>query len=184
MLYHASRTHGIKILEPRVSNHGKPLIYLSQKRENVLVYLSNAIEKHCKESGFNHNGTYTTWGSYGFNADGILVLDEYYPNASREVYEGVSGYIYTVSAAECRPMNDIPFAFISESPAEICGCEFISDAYAELLNAASQKKIVMTKYEENSPEKIKWIEKAIRNEYNDPKSTAEYRYFLKCKFGL
>lgn len=47
--YHASNTANIKTLEPRVSNHNTPLIYFSDKRENVLVYLSNAVEKLCKE---------------------------------------------------------------------------------------------------------------------------------------
>ena len=50
MYYHASRTKDIKVLEPRVSNHKVPLIYFSSKRENVLVYLSNAIEKYCNET--------------------------------------------------------------------------------------------------------------------------------------
>ena len=52
MLYHASGTGGIRVLEPRRSNHGVPLVYFSRKRENVLVYLSNAIEKYCRETGF------------------------------------------------------------------------------------------------------------------------------------
>jgi hypothetical protein len=52
MFYHASRTKGIEILRPRISNHNVSLIYFSRKRENVLVYLSNAIEKCCKESNF------------------------------------------------------------------------------------------------------------------------------------
>ena len=47
--YHASSVKNINELEPRVSNHNIPLIYFSNKRENVLVYLSNAIEKVCKE---------------------------------------------------------------------------------------------------------------------------------------
>ena len=45
MFYHASQIEGITTLEPRVSNHDIPLVYFSTKRENVLVYLSNAIEK-------------------------------------------------------------------------------------------------------------------------------------------
>ena len=49
MYYHASKTAGLVCLEPRVSNHGIPLVYLSSKRENVLVYLSNAVEKFCRE---------------------------------------------------------------------------------------------------------------------------------------
>lgn len=50
-LFHASQTPGIRVLEPRVSNHGKPLIYFSDCRENTLVYLSNAVEKFCREKG-------------------------------------------------------------------------------------------------------------------------------------
>lgn len=45
MYYHASQTAGIETLEPRVSNHGTPMVYFSSRRENVLPYLSNAIEK-------------------------------------------------------------------------------------------------------------------------------------------
>ena len=59
MYYHASSVKGIKTLEPRISNHNIPLIYFSEKRENVLVYLSNAIEKFCKETGFNYSGAYS-----------------------------------------------------------------------------------------------------------------------------
>lgn len=183
MLYHASQTPDIKVLEPRVSNHGKPLVYFSQKRENTLVYLSNAVEKHCRENSFTYDGVYTKWGSYGFNGDGILVLDEYYPNAARETYEGVSGYIYSVSETG-EPMEDIPFAFITDKPTEVLGCEFIADAYTELLRAAWQGKIIMNSYENNSTQKLKWIEKTVRDEYANPKSTEEYRYFLRCKFGL
>ena len=183
MLYHASQTPDIKILEPRISNHRKPLVYLSQKRENVLVYLSNAVEKHCRENGFVHEGVYTKWGPYGFNSEGVLVLDEYYPDATRETYEGMSGYIY--SAFETgKPMEDIPFAFVADKSVEVRDCEFVDDAYAALLQATEQGKIILNSYENNTPQKLKWIEKTVREEYENPKSTAEYKYFLKCKFGL
>lgn len=72
MLYHASPFPNIKTLTPHPSNHGKPLIYLSSKRENVLVYLSNAVEKCCREHGFSHSGSYHKWASYGFNREGLL----------------------------------------------------------------------------------------------------------------
>ena len=71
MYYHSSPTAGIEWLEPRVSNHGVPLIYFSKKRENVLVYLSNAVEKYCKDTGFKYEGQWHKWGPYGFNKDGI-----------------------------------------------------------------------------------------------------------------
>ena len=38
MYYHASPLSGLKELVPHVSNHNKPLVFLSKKRENTLVY--------------------------------------------------------------------------------------------------------------------------------------------------
>lgn len=43
MYYHVSQIKDIKVLEPRKSNHNIPLVYLSVKRENTLVYLSNRM---------------------------------------------------------------------------------------------------------------------------------------------
>ena len=87
MYYHASPIANIKILEPRISNHDVPLVYLSAKRENVLVYLSNAVEKYCKETGFSYTGNWSKWGPYGFDQSGKLVMEEYYPDALFETYQ-------------------------------------------------------------------------------------------------
>ena len=114
MLYHASKVPDIKIIKPAVSNHEKPLIYFSEKRENALVYLSNAVEKHCRQTGFSHNGRWKTWASYGFTNEGILRLDEYYPNATKDTYIGVSGYIYSVIGDKnVEKQTDIPYAYVS-----------------------------------------------------------------------
>lgn len=72
--FHASQTKNMKILKPNISNHNIPLIYFSDKRENVLVYLSNAIEKFCKEKHFKFEGFWHKWGPYGFDKDGRLCL--------------------------------------------------------------------------------------------------------------
>ena len=116
MYYHASPVGRIKTLEPRISNHGAPLVYFSKKRENTLVYLSNAVEKFCRETGFPHAGSWTTWGPYGFR-NGILLLEEYYPNALEETYRGVSGYVYrAASIREADWADSIPDAAVSPSP--------------------------------------------------------------------
>lgn len=185
MLYHASRTAGIKTLAPRVSNHGVPLVYLSQKRENVLVYLSNAVEKCCREASFAHNGPYTVWGSYGFNPEGILTLDEYYPGASYDTYGGVDGYIYSVGeSGGFGKMKDIPFAYTSELPVETTDCEYIRDAFGAILSAAEQGKIIITKYENNTSAKLEWIEKTVKEEYRQAEDRPEYRFFLREKFDF
>ncbi len=183
MYYHASQTPNIKILTPHISNHGKPLIYFSTKRENTLVYLSNAVEKHCKQIKLEHNGSYKKWASYGFTKDGILRLEEYYPNATLETYHGISGYIYaTESLTSYEIQKDIPHAIITECPVPVTSCEYIPDAYQAMMDAVNKGEIVLQKYEENSEAKLEWIKKVINSEYEKSNDYPEYREFLKAKF--
>ena len=184
MYYHASPTANIRVLQPRISNHGVPLIYFSKKRENTLVYLSNAVEKYCRDTGFTHTGKWTKWGPYGFR-DGILTLDEYYPNAFEETYRGVSGYIYrAASIREALQEISIPDAAVSSIPVPVDGVEFIPDAYEALSEAERQGKIFIIRYEAHSKEKLAWIQKTMQEQYDSAGDQPEYRYFLKNKFDF
>ena len=183
MLYHASPVEGIQTLVPHVSNHEKPLVYLSARRENVLVYLSNAVEKHCRETGFVWNHPWYKWASYGFTKEGLLLLEEYYPNATEETYKGVSGYIYRVDkCAAAQPMADIPHAFASGEPLVVADCEYIPDAYEALLKAEREGLIVIRRYDDLSEGTRRWLEKMIPQEYAKAESHPDYRHFLKAKF--
>ena len=183
--YHASPVSGIKTLEPRVSNHGTPLIYFSEKRENVLVYLSNAGEKCCRENGFSYDGIWQKWASYGFDKDGILRLEEYWPDALRETYAGVSGYIYRVDTLpDAAPTPGVPRSFTVSSPVAVDSVEFIPDAYEAILAAVEAGLIRILRYEETGEKMRAWIEKAVRSEYAEAAAHPEYRFFLEKKFGL
>ena len=183
MFYHASRTPDITILKPRVSNHGKPRVYLSTKRENTLVYLCNAIEKHCKQVGFEYDGIYQKWGSYGFTKEGILQIDEYYPNATFETYKGEVGYIYSVKQIESyNEQEDIPYAIITECEVHVDDCEYVPDAYEAIQNAKKNGEIIITEYADNSSEMMEWIKKTIIVEYNNANLHPEYMEFLRAKF--
>lgn len=183
MFYHASSVPGIETLEPRVSNHGVPLIYFSEKRENVLVYLSNAIEKFCRETGFSHVGPWQKWGPYGFTKDGRIRIEEYYPNALIETYAGVSGYIYTVERIEQAPLpQTIPFAAASAAPVRVAGCEFVPDALEAILSAEREGLLTVLRYEDDRERIDAWNRKTIPEEYENAAAHPEYRYFLKAKF--
>lgn len=183
LYYHASQIGGIDVLEPRVSNHNAPLIYFSTKRENVLVYLSNAVEKYCKETGFSHSDKWHKWASYGFDANGILTLDEYYPNAIEDTYKGVSGYIYYVeSIQEDENSINISNAVTTSKPAIVTNVEFIEDAYSEIIKASEAGLIKIRRYEDMSDKMLSWIENTIKNEYANAENQPDYRYFLKAKF--
>ena len=112
------------------------MVYFSKKRENVLVYLSNAIERYCKETGFSYDGRWEKWGPYGFEKNGIQRLEEYYPDALRKTYQGVSGYIYCAGSIEEADFDvRIPDAAVSSIPVDIESVEFVSDAYEAILQA-------------------------------------------------
>lgn len=181
MVYHASPVPNLTYLTPHVSNHGIPLIYFSAKWENTLVYLSNAIEKYGKETGYAHHGPWTTWGSYGFTKDGILRLEEYYPNATIDTYKGVSGYVYAAASDEAlEALPDIPFAFTAKKPVKVANCTFIPDAYDAILAAAKRGEILLTRYEDLSEPSLQWIRSTMIKEYQT--ASEEYRHFLRGKF--
>lgn len=184
MYYHASAIEGIEVLEPRISNHGIPLIYFSQKRENVLVYLSNAVEKYGRETGFDYSGNWHKWGPYGFDKDGMLRLEEYYPNALIDTYKGVSGYIYSVeSITDSGFQVKIPDAATSSVPVKITACEYIPDAYEAILAAEKEGLFVIRRYEDNNEVQLDWIRSTVKEEYEKAVDHPEYRHFLEGKFS-
>ena len=183
MYYHASPVKGITQLEPRISNHNIPLIYFSRKRENVLVYLSNAVEKYCKDTGFSYDGRWQKWGSYGFNKDGRQRLEEYYPNALINTYKGVSGYIYRAKEITDSGFEvQIPDAATSSAPVEVTDVEFVPDAYEAILQAEKDGLLTIVRYEQMSERGREWLAKTVKQEYENAAEHPEYRHFLKGNF--
>lgn len=184
MYYHASSIKDLSTLEPHISNHDIPLIYLSKKRENVLVYLSNAIQKYCIEQGFEYSGIWQKWASYGFDKDGIQRIEEYYPNALIDTYKGVSGYIYFAEMVEDSGFQtQIPDAVTSEKPIVVNGCEYIEDAYEAIIAAKRQGLVRILRYNELSPKMKNWLKETTITEYEQASEHPEYRFFLEAKFG-
>lgn len=169
---------------PHISNHNTPMIYFSTKRENVLIYLSNAIEKYCLETGFEHKGKWQKWGPYGFNKDDIQRIEEYYPNALADTYKGVSGYIYySEKITEADFMLQIPHAAVSHEPTPVTFCEYIPDAYEAILEAERKGLITIQRYEDATKEQLEWIARTILKEYEGAFRQPDYRHFLKGKFS-
>ena len=187
MYFHASQIGKIKTLEPRISNHNIPLIYFSDKRENVLVYLSNAVEKVCKEGRFTFDGLWYKWGSYGFEKDGRLRFEEYYPNALEDTYKGIGGYIYSCSKIDPYPKLDIkiPNTFITAQKTTVDNCEFIPDAYNEMINAEANGLITILRYNEfiSNIKRREWLKKTIIDESRNNSAHPDYRFFLESRFS-
>ena len=182
MYYHASNVKDITILKPHVSNHGKSLVYFSSKRENILVYLSNAVEKYIKEKYNRPLKQYEKWASYGIASDGRVRIEEYYPNATKETFTGVSGYIYKVNNLEdAKPLRGIQDVFVTQDEIAVDGCEYVSDAYEEILRAEHEGKILIERFEDITPKKREWIINTMKNEYENSDND-DYKDFIRSKF--
>lgn len=183
MYYHASPVAGLTELRPRPSNHQVPLVYFSTKPENVLVYLSNAVEKYCREKGFAYTGVWEKWASYGFDPDGIQRIEEYYPGALEDTYRGVGGYLYAVREVEdCGFPVNIPHVAASARPVPVCGCTYIPDAYEAILRAQGRGLVRILRYEERTEAMDRWIAETVRREYREAAAHPDYRFFLEGKF--
>ena len=183
MFFHASPIGGITELEPRISNHGVPLVYFSKKRENVLVYLSNAIEKYCRETGFLYTGRWQKWGPYGFDGGGRQCIEEYYPHALERTYKGVSGYIYRAeSVVDSGFEVKIPDAASSSTPVTVTGVEFVPDAYNAILRAENDGLITIRRFDQMTEKEREWLAETIRAEYESAAEHPDYRHFLRGNF--
>ena len=182
MFYHASSTADIKTLIPFSSGHGTPLVYFSAKKENTLVYLSNPVEKYCKEIGLESSDRYYRFMSYRFTEDNILEIMEYWPNALEETYAGVSGYIYATSQLPNAKIMDIPYVTASETPVTFESAEYIPDAYLAIKQAEKEGKLRIVRYHENSTDRLKQIKKLVCREYEKAQIIPAYKAFLEAKF--
>jgi len=153
-LFHGSRTGGIEILELRQADHDRPYVYMTTNRIVALFYLCNAVEKPYY------------WFPYGFNPEGVPVYHELYPNALREVSEGVSGYIYEVDADESQviPFKNIPVARLATEPIAVANCTPVEDAYTLLMEYVSHGELIIDRYEDKTPEQLQWWYKGLCGE--------------------
>lgn len=177
-LYHGSRTDGIEVLEPRIADHGQPYIYFSTIEAVAALYLCNAVERPYY------------WFPYGFRRDhpDVPVYDELYPDALREVSEGVSGWIYYVDVEEDQvlPFKNIPCARLSVEPVRVDGVIEVPDAYGLLRDYEARGKLVIGRYEEKSQRELQWYAHTIRDYMAQKRMhltpECSYARFIRRKF--
>jgi len=144
-LYHGSNTSEIKVLKPNLADHDRPYVYMTTIDAVALFYLCNAVQRPYY------------WFPYGFErGSDIPVYNELYPNALREVSEGVSGCIYTVriSEDEVIPFANIPCARLATVPVQVSESTPVDDAYELLKEYERQGKIKVGRFEDKSPREL------------------------------
>lgn len=149
ILYHGSNTASIKVLEPKQADHDRPYVYMTTLEIVSAFYLCNAVERPYY------------WFPYGFTKDNIPIYHELYPNALKEVSDGVSGYIYKVEADESQviPFKNIPTARLATNPIEVTGEKKIDNSYDYFPESESKGILKIGRFEDKS-------EQALENWYN------------------
>lgn len=165
-LYHGSSTSGITALRPAPSNHDKPYVYLTDNPTLTLLYAHNPIKRP--------GGFFPYW----FDKSGLLHYDEYFPDQTRRLYQGHSGWVYSVEAAELPQLDRMPWVYLSEVDVPVTHAEFIPELYAALLTAEKAGLLVLHRYE-NTPEAQREIHRKIVRMSLEGHDEDDYVRFLR-----
>ncbi len=138
MLYHGSPTGGITALHPRQSGHDKPYVYLTDCPTLALLYAHNPIKRP--------GGFFPYW----FDKTGMLHYDEYFPDQTRRLYQGHSGWVYQLNADNLDQLDRMPWVYLSETDVSVAQEDFIPDLYAALLDAERTGELILHRYEDFS----------------------------------
>lgn len=176
LLYHGSNVTGLKQLNPNLADHDRPYVYLTTLETVAALYLCNAVERPYY------------WFPYGFeNGNDIPVYHELYPNALRQVSEGVSGCIYVVDASEDQfvPFKNIPCARLGTVPLDVEDRIDVPDAFALLQNYIRNGKLKVSRYEDKTPEQLEWWYSAVADHMSEKNMIetpdCSYARFVKNK---
>ena len=171
ILYHGSNTANIRVLQPHLADHDRPYIYMSTLEVVAAFYMCNAVERPYY------------WFPYGFDKEtGVPVYHELYPNALKEVSNGVSGSIYIVDADEdsILPFKNIPVARLATQPVKVLKEIKVENAYDLFMQYVAEGKMKIGRFEDKT-------EKAIANWHSMVLSYIKEKDMIKtpdCSYAL
>ena len=176
-LFHGSSAGNISVLEPRQADHDRPYVYMTTIDVVAAFYLCNAVEKPYY------------WFPYGFSKNSTIpIYHELYPNALKEVSEGVSGYIYEITTDESRvlPLKNIPCARLAVNPVPVTGYIKIDNAYDWFMEAVKQKKMQIGRFADKTEQELNWwyseLVEYLREKDMAKHPDCSYAMFIKEKF--
>ena len=175
-LFHGSNTFNLHTLVPRLADHDRPYIYLSESQVVAGFYLANGVTRPYY------------WFPYGFTDNKIPQYHELYPNALQEVSEGLSGVIYEVDPPGpiLQPFKNIPGAWLGIEPIPVISKIIIQDCYQWFMTMEIQGKLVISRFEEKTKKELDgWYDMIftfIREKDMIRTPECSYALFVKEKF--
>lgn len=133
MLYHISKTTGLKVIKPQVSTHKKPYVYAI---ENVVT-------------GLLFGAQHDDFDFIILEENGKTVMMECYPDAFQSVFQGKSCSIYEIpEEGFMRGITSWYPELVSEKEVAVVSETYVSDLYSRLLDEEASKKLVIRRYED------------------------------------
>lgn len=174
LLYHGSSVPGIRTLEPRLSNHEKPYVYLTHIKPLAVLYAHNALTPP--------HGFFT----YFMDKNASLVYEECFPNQLETLYAHQRGFVYTCKAEDLPTLPAMPWIYLSEDPVPVASWEEIPDLLQELLRLEQASALTIRRYETLTPEDRAINDRMILREIETLKlrehPETEYGRFLHAHF--
>lgn len=135
MLYHISKTAGLKILKPQVSTHKKAYVYAIENMVTGLLF------------GAPHD-------DFDFiisEENGIPIIMECYPNAFRLIFKDKECSIYEVSEDRfMRGMTSWSPELVSENEVAVIREISVNDLYSRLLTEEVNGNLMIRRYEDTA----------------------------------
>jgi len=133
MLYHVSKTAGLKILQPHVSTHKKPYVYAIENMVTGLLF-------GAKKDDFDF--IITT------NESGTPTIYECYPGALEKKYQGKDCSVYELSEEGfLRGMTSWNPELVCEHEVEVVNEIVVPDLYERLLEEEQVGNLVIKRYQ-------------------------------------
>ena len=143
--YHGTCTPGISVLEARSLLHDtkEKVVYLTDSIPYALFYIWDAVHNDC-------NAKHVT----GWMKDGIAYYEEQFPDQLKTFYQGISGYLYGISDNESiQSVGNRTNMFYCLGNVAVAETIHIPDVYDEMLKYELEGKLVVLRYNEQSPQR-------------------------------
>lgn len=137
-LYHGSVKHGIKVLEPRLSTHGK-YVYATPYKELAIIFSGCCGDDH-------------TYALYRNDVNKPYNLVERIPNAFKVMYNNSSS-IYTLDKTNFKDIHTGFSELVSEKSVKVIKEEYIKNVFEEIKKLNDEGKINLYLYP-NKPKDI------------------------------
>ena len=134
LLFHVSNVSGIRILEPRVSTHGKAYVYAVRNLVTGLVF-------GARHDDFDFD--------ISTNEDGKATISECYPNAFEKVFKGKGCSVYLLNDdGFCEGKTGWDVELVCEHAVEVMEEKQILDLYQRLLQEQEEGNVEIHFYED------------------------------------